>query len=195
VGGGLGWWDPAEKKAGGLREPFLAYDVAGLCAAQGGRKIVYSSLCVKDPGSKAPAPEQAKLFVFDVDKGQIVREIEPIPGLKNTGSVEEGKPGKVLAAAANPKGEGGVLYQVDVESGVVDFVLEVPARFGGDFRTGPDGAVWTFLGDTLVRILPEDARIEPVGKVGKPGQIAFAGRDVYLAGDVHLRRVAGVVGR
>jgi hypothetical protein len=194
VGGGFGWWDPKEQKAGGLREPFLVYDVSWLCAAQQGKKIVYSSVTIKDPSGKTPEPEQAKLFVFDVEQGKIVKEIEPLKGLKNTGRIVEGKPGKILGAAPDPRNaDASLLYQVDLESGQVDFVRDVPTKFRGDFRKGPDGAIWTFLGNVLIRIIPETAEIVLIGNAQAPGRIAFSGGDVYLAGDVNLRKIAGVI--
>ena len=62
-----------------------------------------------------------------------------------------------------------------------------------DFRLGPDGKVWTYLGGALVRIDPRDTSVEPVGRIALGGRIAFSGSDIYLAGSERLRRVAGVV--
>ena len=61
IGGGLGWWAPAERKAFGLREPFLMQDCAGLAAARDGKFIVYSSFPVKDPTGKTPTPKEGCL--------------------------------------------------------------------------------------------------------------------------------------
>ena len=44
----------------------------------------------------------------------------------------------------------------------------------------------------LVRILPADATVEVIGKVGRATQIAFSGGDIYLGGENRLRRVRGV---
>ena len=60
-----------------------------------------------------------------------------------------------------------------------------------DFRLGPDGMVWTFVGDAMVRIDPSDGAIRPVGKLG-PGRIAFSGGNVYLGGTTAVRRVEGL---
>jgi hypothetical protein len=92
-----------------------------------------------------------------------------------------------------------VLYGVEVRSGQVLFTKPVPGSIGSDityggydFRMGPDGWVWTYIGDVLVRVNPEDVRAEVVGKVASPGKMAFAGSDLYLAGTEHLRRIRGV---
>ena len=111
----------------------------------------------------------------------------------------EGRPGKILGITSSKKDEGSVLYQVDLATGKVDFVREVPGKFGGSFRKGPDGAIWTFIdtdtkvpGSTLVRIQPADGQLAVVGKVDRGGQIAFLGQDLYLTGGTALRKIAGV---
>ena len=61
------------------------------------------------------------------------------------------------------------------------------------FRRGPDGFIWSFFDNTLVRIDPRDAKIEPVGSVsGHPVQIAFANGGVYVAGSGNLRKIKGL---
>jgi len=112
-------------------------------------------------------------------------------------------PGLVLGAASNAEGEKhNILYGVDVRSGKVLFTKEIPGSIGvdityggNDFRKGADGRIWTYIGDVLVRISPEDVGIEVVGKVKSPGRIAFAGADVYLGGTDHLRRIKDIVKR
>ena len=92
---------------------------------------------------------------------------------------------------------------------------------GFDFRLGPDGRVWTYTGGRfapvnpshawhysyrgtdlcLVRIAPDDGRIEVVGKLDRGGEIAFSGRDLLLSGgckylepaNQSLRRIRNVV--
>lgn len=191
VGGGLGWWDPKTQEAGGLRPPFELYDIASLCAANGGHQIVYSSQTVRDPATGEQS-KQAKLFVFDVDQKKIVKEIEPLPGASSTGHVIEGLPGKVIGAApSGSKGDTSVLYQVDLATGNVDFAREVPGKVYG-LRRGPGGVIWTFIDSTLVRIDPENGKIAVVGKVDKAGEMAFSGTDVYLVGETSLRKIAGI---
>jgi hypothetical protein len=58
---------------------------------------------------------------------------------------------------------------------------------------GPDGFIWTYLKDVLVRINPEDASVRVVGKIIPPGRPAFVGRDLYLAGSEQLRRIRNIV--
>jgi hypothetical protein len=62
-----------------------------------------------------------------------------------------------------------------------------------DFARGPDGFVWTFLKDALVRIDPKDARVHVVGRIDAPGRPTFVGNDVYLAGTQLLRRIRNIV--
>ena len=112
----------------------------------------------------------------------------------------------MLGATADPDVEGGgLLYGVALGTGEVLFRKQVPYDFRfdsgrnrhgtNDYRLGPDGMVWTYVGDVLVRIDPADVRVEVVGKLKPPGRIAFAGADIYLAGTTDLRRMKGVVPR
>jgi hypothetical protein len=64
-------------------------------------------------------------------------------------------------------------------------------RHAYSFRRGPDGFIWAFFDQTLVRIDPRNAYITPVGRC-EPAQLAFAMGSVYLAGGPVLRRIEGI---
>lgn len=104
----------------------------------------------------------------------------------------------------------GLLYGVDVESGEVLFRRALPRRVSLDdhwphwvdpsheylsLTPGPDGFIWTYLGDVLVRIDPRDTRIHVVGKVDPVGHPTFVGNDLYLSGSTELRRIRNIAGR
>ena len=205
-GGGLGWWDPVAEEGGGVWEPFSAYRIQWVVAVNDAAQLVLSTLAVRDDLNPDFTPEQGRLFVWDVAAGEIERHIEPIPGLRDTGAILEVAPGRILCASADPEVEGGgLLYGVDIATGEVLFTKQVPRdsqfnessdRHGRtDFRLGPDGRVWTWLGDRLIRIDPSDASIEVVGSVSPPGRIAFAGDDLYLAGTTEVRVIRDIVAR
>ncbi len=61
------------------------------------------------------------------------------------------------------------------------------------FVRGPDGFVWSFLKDVLVRIDPKDASVYVVGKIDPVGWPTFVGRDLCLAGNEQLRRIRNIV--
>jgi hypothetical protein len=193
VGGALVIYDPRVGAVRGIGEPKLVnYDVAGLAATADGRRIVYSSKVVTDPQRPNDTPSAAKLFVYDPKSWEFVAEWVPFPDRKNTGLIATGAPGQVVGAA--PNGSNTTLYAIDVASGRIVYQWEVPGSVGGSFRTGPDGLIWTFVGDSLVRIRPETGQVLPVAKVTSgPGDIGFVGRDVYLAGTESLRRIRGAV--
>jgi hypothetical protein len=103
------------------------------------------------------------------------------------------------------EGGGGRLYGFDAAAGKVLWVKDVPEgpitaiaqvrRHAWAFDRGPDGHVWTFLGDVLVRIAPDTARIEPVGRLPRgsdPAQLVFLGGQVYIGGAANLRRIDGL---
>ena len=204
AGGGLAWWDPETREAGGFWEVFSNYQIDYLAAAADGRLIVVGTLAVRDATLGKPTPKQGKLFVFDTAQGKIVREIEPVPGARGTGPIACAAGSRVVGITVDPQDErASILYGVDVDAGAVAFRTSVPhrlpVRIGGnqkeafDFRPGPDGKVWTFLGGALVRIDPGNGGIETVGTTRRPGRLAFSGQDVYLAGAERLRRIKGAV--
>ncbi len=204
AGGGFAWWDPKTQQAGGFWRELSNCQVNFMTAADDGRLIVISTLRVRDATLGKPKPKQGKLFVFDTAQRKIVREIEPVMDAKGAGLVVGVGGSRVLGWTEDPAdATSSILYGLDAASGEVAFrktlPVPLPVRIGSnqkerfDFRLGPDGKVWTFLGDTLVRIEPKDASIEAIGKLRPGGRLAFAGRDLYLAGTEHLRRVRGIV--
>lgn len=92
---------------------------------------------------------------------------------------------------------------------------------GFAFKQGPDGKVWTYTGGrfdrapggkgwwysylgpdlALIRIDPKDGAIDVVGRLDRPGEIAFSGRDLILSGgctylpeeNVWLRRIRNIL--
>ena len=189
VGGGLVWWDPINRKPGGLRKPFLVQDCAGLTAARDGKLIVYSSRPVADPRGKTPTPKEAKLFVFEVATKTITSEIAPIPGLRSCGPV----------AAADDKVFGvglldgqHILYVVDLATERTVFQKPIAAA-ARSLKFGPDGKLYAFIGQVLTRIDPETFTLESLGSVEKAESFEFLGADLYLTGR-NLRRIRNVIG-
>lgn len=190
VGGGLAWWDPKEGKAGGLRAPFALYDIAGLCAVDDGKKIVYSSACVTDP-STGRKSDAARLFVYDTEKRELSGSFVPFADRRSTGRILPGGGTTIIGWMAGPPTD--LIYCVDVAAKKVVRQSPLPAKLEGDFRFGPDGRIWSFIDKTLVRIAPQTLAIEPVGRLDPPGRIAFAGNSVLLAGTTEIRMVENVV--
>jgi hypothetical protein len=62
-----------------------------------------------------------------------------------------------------------------------------------DLTHGPDGFVWTYLNDVLVRIDPQDTSVHVVGRIEPLGRPTFVGHDVYFSGPEQLRRIRNVV--
>ena len=119
-----------------------------------------------------------------------------------TGPVLEVAPDRLLGYTDDPEVEaGGLLYGVDLQTGTTLFRRKLPARLGFtwsqgtesyDYRLGPDGKVYGYLGPALVRIHPADARVEILGKVSPAGRFCFAGDDLYLTGTEMVRRIRKV---
>ena len=205
AGGSLGWLDPASGEHDGLWRPFSGYRIYWLTPALDGRYIVASTRTATDELNDDVRPDSAKLFVWDTQTMQIAREIVPVPNAPKAGPLVEVSPGLCLGTTEDPDVEGGgILYGVDIRSGEVLFTRKLPdtLRFawtGGtdhwDYIRGPDGRVYTYLGDVLVRIHPDDTRVEVLGRLSPPGRMCFAGDDLYLAGDLPIRRIAEIAAR
>jgi hypothetical protein len=63
------------------------------------------------------------------------------------------------------------------------------------FTHGPDGFIWTYLQNVLVRIDPQDARVHVVGRVDPVGHPTFVENDLYLSGSEQLRRIRNITGK
>ena len=185
-----------------------------LAPLQEGSLIAISTSTAPDELNGHRVPEEAKLFLYDVREGGIVREIVPVPKARTTGLVAEAAPGRLLGltvtGAEYGKPGSGMLYGMDVATSEVLFRKTLPWTVSTDdywphwvdpsyeyleLVRGPDGFLWTYLRDVLVRIDPADARVEVVGKIDPPGWPTFVGRDMYLSGPEQLRRIRGIASR
>jgi hypothetical protein len=175
-GGGLGWWDPKEKKAGGLSAGLERYRVTHLTTTGAGRYVVLSTKAVRDQAGNRPAPDQARIFVYDTTTRAMIKDFETLRGAIHTGAIAGADGTRVLALAPDPEDastnwsqRASVLYAFDALTGEVAWrkKLPYPAGFvindnydntvGFDFRLGPDGHVWTFSGGQMRVIDPEKA--------------------------------------
>jgi hypothetical protein len=201
-GGSFGWFDPKSGESGGLWRPFSGYRVYWVTTALDGRCIVASTKTATDELNNDVRPDSARLFVWDTNEKRIVRDFVPVPKASKAGPVVEIAPGRLLGTTEDPDVEdGGLLYGVDVRTGEVLFTRKLPDtlrfRWGHgtthwDFVKGPDGNVYTYLGNVLVRVHAADARVEVLGRLGRLGRFCFAGNDLYLAGDEPVRRLADI---
>ena len=208
TGGGFGWYDPKTGKMDGFWKPLSGYAVQWIVPAQDGRLIVVSTIRAADELNDNQVPEEAKLFVYDLSVHRIVREIVPVPKGRTTGLIAEVARGRLLGLTSeSERADGSILYGVDVTTGEVLFTKHLPSPASTDdhwphwvdpsyeyhaFVRGPDGFVWTYLKDVLVRIDPKDARVDVVGRIDPVGWPTFVSRDVYLAGSEQLRRIRSI---
>jgi hypothetical protein len=193
----------------GFWEPLSGYAVHWIAPALEGRRIVISTVRAADELKDNRAPEEAKLFIYDVTEQKIVRQIVPIPKGRTTGLIMEVAPGHLLGLTSDPQhSDGSILYGVDVTTGEVLFTKALPSPVSIDnywphwvdpsyeynaFVRGPDGFVWTYLKNVLVRIEPKDAHVHIVGKIDPVGWPTFVGNDVYLSGPEQLRRIRNLI--
>jgi len=209
TGGGFGWYDPKTGKMDGFWKALSGYAVYYITPALEGRLIIISTAKAADELNGNRTPAEAKLFVYDVAQGKIVREIVPVANARSTGLIIEAAPGRLLGLTTErTQANTSILYGVDVATGDVRFRKTLPWPVSIDpywphwvdpsykyeaLTRGPDGFVWTYLKDVLVRIDPNDAAVHVVGKITPVGHLTFVGRDVYLSGAEQLRRIRNIV--
>ena len=193
----------------GFWQPLSGYAVQWIAPALDGRLIVISTIRAADELNNNRAPEEAKLFVYDVSAQKMVREIVPLAKTRTTGLIVEAAAGRLLGLTSDPADpKRSVLYGADVTTGELLFAKPLPSPVSTDaywphwvdpsyeynaFVLGPDGFVWTYLKDVLVRIDPSNASMHVVGRIDPVGWPTFVGRDVYLSGNERLRRIRNIV--
>ncbi len=190
IGGGYGWYDPATSAIGG--EPVDGHRFFWNASAADDRYFMMSSKYDAETGM---------IFCWDSEAEEIIYQLE-IPNAPHPGPIVEAMPGLIIGHAPALEGDGGFLYGLRVETGEVLWAKDVPVgpvtsfsecrRHSYSYRRGPDGFIWAFFGDTLVRIDPRNAYVKPVGKPGVRAQIAFAGGNVYIASGNRLRMIEGI---
>ena len=180
-GGGFGWYDTQNREIGGM--PFDGHRIFWMTSANEGRYILLSS---KHGG-------EGQLLCWDTQKHEFIYK-KAVLGGDRPGPIEEALPGGLVIGHHGK----GVLYGFRADTGEVLWQKRVPEnpitafssvrRHAYCFRRGPQGHIWSFFGNILVRIDPRNARVEAVGRTS-PAQIAFAAGEVYIAGGDHLRRI------
>jgi len=209
TGGGFGWYDPKTGGMDGFWIPLSGFGVQWIAPALDGTLIVISTIRAADERNNNRAPKEAKLFVYDVGEQKMVRDITPIAGARTTGLIVEVAPGRLLGLTTErARSSGSILYGIEVSTGEVHFRKPLPSPVSTDaywphwvdpsyryehLTLGPDGFVWAYLKDVLVRIDPKDVRVHVVGRITPVGYPTFVGRDIYLSGSEQLRRIRGVV--
>jgi hypothetical protein len=208
TGGGFGWYDPKARKMDGFWQPLSGYAVQWIAPALDGQFIVISTIGAADELNNNRAPEHAKLFIHDVSAQKVAREIVPVAKARTTGLITEVAPGRLLGLTTDREdAKRSILYGVDVATGERLFTKVLPSPVSTDaswphwvdpsyeyhaFGRGPDGFVWTWLKDVLVRINPKNASVHVVGTVNPVGWPTFVGRHVYLSGSEQLRRIRNI---
>jgi hypothetical protein len=188
-GGSLGWYDPVTGQKGGLRDPFLQYDVRDLLATKKG--VIFSGIGIQ-------TGIDGKLFLIDAKSKQVVSSIVPLPGQDDPGKLTMISD-TVAVGVANKGNSAGKLYSVDLNSGSLLYVKDLPGSPFGDVQwynqrliKGPDGYVWFYLGNTVYRINPTFGSIEPIVDASPAGSLVFFHNDLYIYGRDTLRRVTGL---
>jgi len=198
--GGIAWYDPGTGQVDGMWQPLSNYQVTHMAAADDGRTIAISTRRVDDSVLGKPKPEQGALWFLDTTRRELTGKFEPVPLAKGTGPIVAVGGSRIVGWTENPQdAKASILYAVDVRGPTLiyrtDLPFPLPVAIGSnqqeawDFRLGPDGHIWTFMDNVLVRIAPEDGAIRVVGRPTRPGPLAFAAGRVYLGGTTAVRRI------
>lgn len=82
--------------------------------------IVISTSRPADELNENRVPDEAKLFIYDVGRGRIVREIVPIARARTTGLIVEATPGRLVGLTSDrERPDRSILYGFDLVTGEV----------------------------------------------------------------------------
>jgi hypothetical protein len=82
--------------------------------------IVISTSRAADELNENRVPDEAKLFIYDVGRGRIVREIVPIARARTTGLIVEATPGRLVGLTSDrERPDRSILYGFDLVTGEV----------------------------------------------------------------------------
>jgi hypothetical protein len=178
---------------GGLREPFLKYEIHDLIPVLNSTKILVSTFG-RDQGA------DGKLFLLNTQHKKLEQEFTPLSGATNAGKVVEIEPGIVLGlVSGSPKSR---VYRFDLQAGKLVFVRDLEGKMFGEVRgydrraiKGPDGYVWLYVNHTICRINPADGEVERILEAPPAGNLIFFHGDLYIYGNTDLRRIPGLFER
>ena len=199
-GGGLNWYIPENGTTGGIYKPQFTPDRPFWgTSASDGRYILLSTKNNDDPDV------DGKVSCWDTLNHEFAYEERMPAGTYTPGELTEALPGLVMGHGISADGDGGILYGLKASTGELLWVKEVPEpvvtsfasvrRHRYSFRPGPNGGIWAFQGDVLVRVDPDDAEVHVVGRLPDgygAADLAFANNSVYIAGGGALLRIDGV---
>jgi len=186
TGGGLGWYDPRSGKFGGIAFP--NDDCEFLTTAINGTLIVYASDFSDDPTHPKITPRPGKLLIYDTLTHKIVREISPLSD-GSAGVLIETELGFLFGIGLHEKVP--VMYTVDIATGDVGGRTPLAGRTTRQIARGPDGKVYFFMKNQLVRADPKTMSVTTLCPA-EPGRMAFLGDDLYIAGTSELRRISNI---
>jgi hypothetical protein len=171
--------------------PLEDHRVFWMTSAADARYIVLSTKC----------EGQGQLLVWDTQAQRFRHRIDPPCGATRPGPIVEALPGLVMGHTVDAE-DTPLLYGFDPSTGEILWTKSVPSppvtafslvrRQAYSFRRGPQGFVWSFFDNSLVRIDPRDAHVEVIGRLSsgvRPAQLAFAHGKLFLAGGSHIRQI------
>ena len=189
TGGALGWYDPQSGRFGGLRFP--NDDCEWMTSAMNGRFIIYASDFSDDPTHPEIKKRNGQLLIYDTEQQKIVRKVSPLSG-GSAGVVVETAPGVLFGLGLHDKLP--VMYTIEVATGEVGERIALSAAAYRTIARGPDGKVYFFIKNVLMRADPKSLELESLCPAS-PGRMVFLENDLYIAETSQLRRVAKVAGR
>ncbi len=197
-------WFASEAGADG-QHAFMVFDdagafnhlqISGMQAVDGGRLLLIATSVQYNKQIPGTAPETAALFLFDVEKKQILRKFEVGPRVKDiTVATMAGQ--AIVGAAAIGNEKGVMLFRLNAETGAVEKTRRVSHGLGENLAFQADGSILgtMVLGNlsVLFRINPEDLAVDGLGQFPQgPGSICVLNGEIYLSGAPQIRRVKGL---
>ncbi|MFT5467127.1 MAG: streptogramin lyase [Verrucomicrobiales bacterium] len=186
TGGALGWYDPRTSEYSGIHFP--NDDCEFLTSAMDGKLIIYASDFSHDPSHPEITKRNGQLIFYDTTVQKITRRVSPLSD-GSAGIVIETEPGVLFGFGLHDKLP--MMYRVEIASGEVTQRVPLPGKAIRSIALGPDGKVYFFVNDSLIRVNPKTFELETLC-AAEAGRMVFIGDDLYFAGTSNLRRIRGV---
>lgn len=188
-GGELGWYDPASRQSGKLREGFEFLTPRGLCAVEG--YIVYSGNSIHSPS------QDGQLVLFNMSTKMIEKILVPLPGKVNTSA------GCITTIGNDIIGISGIYaYRITVPDGVLRWQVELPGTAFGTtswqnrhIELGANNMIYFHIGSDIYALDPGTGAVRLVELDKNNRSIMWHNKRGYIYGTTTLDTLSALTDR
>jgi hypothetical protein len=187
VGGGVGYYDPANGLFEGHHENLSFLDPRGLLVIDSLQRVVYAGKLRADPSQASPPPADAELVLYDLELNEVERQVVK-PGLHNTGRLfRTSQPNVIVGVVRDER----LIYRYDITAKKLLGSKPLDGAVTDFTQRAADGTIWLTIDNRLVRFDPETLDDVTVAKDLPPeaDNLTWQGNDLYFSSKAELFRI------